>query len=217
MILVTSPSDPVRKSLQESHRESERMNRALFLDRDGVLNHDFGYVGTKENFRFIKPTIQLIWWAIRHGYIVILVTNQSGIGRGFFSLAQFEELMSYVDSELHKLGGDVAACYFSPKDPENPEHAEMSSFARKPSPEMVLAAVADFNLDVQKCVLVGDKFSDALSGQQAGIANLVLVGGKDSPPLEAERNDSIDFVSHPSETLALVTNMHRCDLLCQSP
>lgn len=215
MILVGAQSDSVRRDLQALYRVSKTMNRALFLDRDGVLNHDFGYVGTKEDFRFIESTIHLICWAICHGYMVILVTNQSGIGRGFFSLDQFEELMSWVDGELHKLGVFVAACYFSPTDPGVPTHAEKSNFARKPSPEMVLAAVSDFNLDVHNCVLVGDKISDAVAGQQAGIPNLVLVGGTVGAGLVDDDNNTIEVVSHARETLALVTSMHRCDSLCQ--
>lgn len=216
MILVRSSIDPVRKELQARHPRSETSNRALFLDRDGVLNRDFGYVGSKKDFRFIESTIRMIQWAFGHGYKVILVTNQSGIGRGFFSFDQFQNLMAWVDAQLQKSNAHVAACYFSPIDPESPRNAEKHIFDRKPSPEMVLAAVLDFNVDVDHSILIGDKISDALAGLQAGIRKLVLVGGTGAQVSEGYSENLIDFVPDVAQAMAVVTNVHACDSLCQS-
>lgn len=215
MILIGSPNDPLRLDLRSRHFKSNSQNRALFLDRDGVLNYDLGYVGSKKNFRLIDPTIDLIRWAIRHRYRVILVTNQSGIGRGFFSLKQFGRLMHWVDAELQKLDCQIDACYFSSIDPEHPMRLKTQTFARKPNPEMVLAAIADFNADSSKCTLVGDKMSDVLAGLGAGIHKAVLVSGGPEPMADCPSPGSIYFAKGMDEVLTLVRKAHTCDSQCE--
>lgn len=215
MILVSGPSDPVRLHLQKKFRSSGTLNRALFLDRDGVLNRDYGYVGKKEDFNFIESSLRLVRWGTLHGYLVIIVTNQSGLGRGFFSLQQFEALMRWVDSEVRASGGDICGCYFSPVDPTNVADVRPQVFERKPSPEMVCAAIEDFNIDVSACFLVGDNISDLEAGRRAGIQNVLLFDETAGASTANEVESSDSLAHYEPEPLDLISRMHTCDGSCR--
>ena len=215
MILVSGGADPVRRHLQMKFRSNGTLNRALLLDRDGVLNLDFGYVGRREEFRFVNSTLRLIRWGVRHGYLVIIVTNQSGIGRGFFSLQQFEALMTWVDGEVRASGGEISACYFSPAAPTHLDSSLKQVFERKPSPEMVRAAIKDFNLDASACILIGDNLSDVQAGRDAGIPNLLLLGREAGGAITEVVERSEPLAIHEPEPLAFVSRLHTCDGACR--
>jgi len=151
--------------------------RALFLDRDGVINLDHGYVHRKEDFDFIDGIFELVEAAKRASYFVIVVTNQAGIGRGYYTEAEFLRLMDWVSRQFESRGGKIDAVYFCPNHPEHGigEYKRKSS-CRKPAPGMLLQAAIEYDIDLSASILVGDKPSDIIAGFRAGIATLLYYG-----------------------------------------
>jgi D-glycero-D-manno-heptose 1,7-bisphosphate phosphatase len=151
------------------------MNRpALFLDRDGVINVDYGYVHTPENFHFIEGIFELVAAANRAGYLVVVVTNQAGIGRGYYSEEQFHELTHWMRRRFAEYGGQIDALYFCPYHPEHGigEYRRESEF-RKPAPGMLLQAKRELGIDMGKSIFIGDKQSDMKAGRSAGVGILL--------------------------------------------
>jgi D-glycero-D-manno-heptose 1,7-bisphosphate phosphatase len=210
IILVSSDSDPARVTLQTKHEK--KLKRGLFLDRDGVLNYDLGFVSKKSQFRFIPGARKLISWASSHGFIVIIVTNQSGIGRGYFSLNEFEELMQWVGSDVERFKGKIAACYYSSLNPTAITSHKASSFRRKPDPQMVKAALVDFDLNPDNCFLIGDKESDLQAGVQAGIHRVFKFKG-DSKNADFVQSSPASVHSH-KDLIRKISQQHVCDHDC---
>lgn len=151
------------------------MTRALILDRDGVINEDYGYVHRKESFVFIDGIFDLCRAARHLGMKIIVVTNQAGIGRLYYSEDAFLALSDWMCGEFMREGVLIDQIY---RCPFHPEHGvglyKQESFDRKPNPGMILAAQRDFGLVLGASVLVGDKASDILAGQRAGVGATVL-------------------------------------------
>ena len=156
---------------------------ALFLDRDGVINLDHGYVHTPEKFEFVDGIFDVVAAANRVGYIVVVVTNQAGIGRGYYSEAQFYALTDWMKEKFAKHGAKIDAVYFCPY---HPEHGigkyRCESEFRKPAPGMLLQAQRELNIDLSSSIVVGDKASDMQAGRAAGVGRLLLLGGTDLIP-----------------------------------
>ncbi|WP_170000728.1 HAD family hydrolase [Campylobacter sp. RM16189] len=145
--------------------------KALFLDRDGVINEDFGYVYEVKNFIFKDEIFKAVKGFVDSGFIVIIVTNQSGIGRGYYTLEQFNELSEFMLGEFAKNGIEIAKICFCPHAPE--EDCE----CRKPKPKMIIDAANEFKIDLAKSIMIGDKDSDIKAGESAGVgANFKLDG-----------------------------------------
>lgn len=151
------------------------MNRALFLDRDGVININHGYVHTPENFDFVDGIFEICRTAREKGYVLIVVTNQAGIGRGFYSEQTFHELTDWMKHQFSSRGAEISAVYFCPDHPVHGlgQYKRESSF-RKPAPGMILAAAKDFNIDLGRSIIIGDKSSDIAAGLAAGLAHNIL-------------------------------------------
>lgn len=156
---------------------------ALFLDRDGVINLDHGYVHTPEKFEFVDGIFDVVAAANRAGYIVVVVTNQAGIGRGYYSEAQFYALTDWMKTKFAEHGAQIDAVYFCPY---HPEHGigkyRCESEFRKPAPGMLLQAQRELNIDLSSSIFVGDKASDIQAGRAAGVGRLLLLGGTDLSP-----------------------------------
>lgn len=152
---------------------------ALFLDRDGVINVDHGYVHTPENFQFIEGIFDLVAAANRADYLVVVVTNQAGIGRGYYSEAQFHELTCWMRSRFAEQGGKIDGVYFCPYHPEHGigPYRRKSEF-RKPAPGMLLQAQSELGIDLQQSILIGDKLSDMAAGRSAGVGTLLYFCGE---------------------------------------
>lgn len=156
------------------------MNRpALFLDRDGVINVDHGYVHRPEEFEFVEGIFDLVATANGAGYLVVVVTNQAGIGRGYYSEAQFHALTDWMKIKFSEHGGIIDAVYFCPYHPEHGIGAyRRESEFRKPAPGMLMQAQSELGIDLEKSILIGDKLSDMAAGRSAGVGTLLYFGGE---------------------------------------
>ena len=146
--------------------------RAIFLDRDGIINEDHGYVGTWDRFQFVHGAIEGIKVLNGLGYRVIVVTNQSGIGRGFYTQDAFVELSKRMLYELTCHGARVDAIYACP---HFYTQKESCCDCRKPKPGMILAALTKYHLSAKLSFLVGDKASDISAANAAGLNQAALV------------------------------------------
>lgn len=175
---------------------------ALFLDRDGVINVDHAYVYRREDFQFVEGIFELVALAKRLGYLVIVVTNQAGIGRGLYAEADFLALMDWVREQFFAQGGDVDAVYFCPDHPVHGigDYKRESEF-RKPGPGMLRQAQQEWSIDMPRSVMVGDKESDMLAGLAAGVGMLLLLGA-------AEESGSWRSIKCLSEVSAALEKPH---------
>ena len=146
------------------------LHKALFLDRDGVINIDHGYVHKREDFVFVEGIRELVKTAQSKGYQVLIVTNQSGIGRGYYSEEAFTELMDWLRHEM-----PYDAYYYCPY---HPEHGlgdyKRDSEDRKPNPGMILRAAAEHGVDLARSLLIGDGETDIEAAKKAGIGTSIL-------------------------------------------
>jgi D-glycero-D-manno-heptose 1,7-bisphosphate phosphatase len=146
------------------------LNRALFLDRDGVINHDAGYTSHPEDFKFIDGIFDLCRTAKKMGYLLIVVTNQAGIGRGYYSEHDFLELTEWMCEQFEAQGVSITEVFFCPDHPEHGlGHYKNDSFDRKPNPGMVLRAAEKYQISLQGSIMIGDKESDMMAAKRAGI------------------------------------------------
>ena len=152
---------------------------ALFLDRDGVLNEDRGYVSRWEDFRWIAGAREAVAAFNRAGWLVIVVTNQSGVGRGFYTEADMHALHARMQQDLAEAGGHIDAFYYAPQHPDAPAEAyrHPDPPLRKPNPGMILQALIDWPIDREASLLVGDKPSDLEAAVRAGIRGVLFEGG----------------------------------------
>lgn len=156
--------------------------RALFLDRDGVININHGYVHTPERFDFVDGIFDVCRQARGLGYLLIVVTNQAGIGRGYFTEQAFHALTTWMLAQFASRDAEIARVYFCPYHPEHGIGSyKREAECRKPNPGMLLEAAKDFRLDLPACVLVGDKPSDIEAGQKAGVGSNILYSPDVSP------------------------------------
>lgn len=151
-------------------------NKVFFLDRDGVINFDHGYVGSIEKFNFIPDIFEACQLLLSIGYKIIIVTNQAGIARGLYSEEDFYLLTNWMLNEFKKNSIDILAVYHCPHHPEKglPEY-RITCDCRKPEPGMILSAAKEHSIDLEQSAMVGDKESDLESARRAGIKNLYFV------------------------------------------
>jgi D-glycero-D-manno-heptose 1,7-bisphosphate phosphatase len=152
---------------------------ALFLDRDGVLNEDRGYVHRWADFRWLPGARETVAAFNRAGWLVIVVTNQSGVGRGYYSEAEMNDLHARMQADLAESDAHIDAIYHAPHHPE----AVLDAYRhpdppdRKPNPGMVLKAMAEWPIDHEASLLIGDKPSDLEAALRAGVRGVLFSGG----------------------------------------
>ncbi|QKJ85946.1 D-glycero-D-manno-heptose 1,7-bisphosphate phosphatase [Paramixta manurensis] len=171
---------------------------AIFLDRDGTVNVDHGYVHEIDDFQFIDGVIDAMRELKNMGFALVLVTNQSGIARGKFTEDQFMRLTEWMDWSLADREVDLDGIYFCPHHPEAVEEKyRQRCDCRKPQPGMLLSAQQELNIDMAASYMVGDKLDDMLAGKAAGVGTMVLVrsGKAVTPESEAAANWVIDSLA----------------------
>lgn len=176
--------------------------RALFLDRDGVINVDHGYVHRKEHFEFIDGIFELVAEAVARNFLVIIVTNQAGIGRGYYTEEQFQILMEWVRSEFARRAGRIDDVYFCPY---HPEHGigpyKCQSPMRKPGPGMIRLACKEHDIDPSASLLVGDNITDMLAGIRAGVGINLLYSPNVAPVELASGLEAVERISSLREAI----------------
>lgn len=143
--------------------------RAIFLDRDGVLIEDRHYVHRVAEVIFIPGTLAALQRLAAAGFQLFIVTNQSGVGRGYFTLADVEQVHAHITTALARHGVTFQKIYVAPEAPGQP------SRGRKPAPQFLFEARDEFGLDLAKSFMVGDKLIDVECGWNAGVQKSILV------------------------------------------
>ena len=143
------------------------MKRALFLDRDGVINKEINYLYRKEDFIFIDGIFKICKFYQKLGFVLIVVTNQAGIAKGYYSENDYNKLTEWMIAEFSKKGVAIGKVYHCPHFPE----ITGECMCRKPNPGMLLQAKVEFNIDLPNSILIGDKQSDFDAASNAGINN----------------------------------------------
>ncbi len=144
-------------------------SRAIFLDRDGVINVDKSYVYKIEDFEFCEGIFETLREFQKLGFLLIIVTNQSGIGRGYYTDEDFRDLSSWKLNELKKRDIFIDALYHCNHDPDS------GCECRKPAPKMLLDAKEKFDIDMENSWMIGDKKSDIDAALNAGVKNTILI------------------------------------------
>ena len=155
------------------------MNKAIFFDRDGVLNEEVGYLYKIEKFKWIDGAKQAIKFCNDKNFLVIIVTNQGGIARGLYTEDDVKILHEFMQEDLRKIDAHIDAFYFCPHHPEGKifEYAKICD-CRKPKPGMIVKAAEDFEIDLKNSYLVGDAQRDIDAGKNAGLGGEFLFQGE---------------------------------------
>jgi len=143
---------------------------ALFLDRDGVINVDHGHVHRIEDFEFIPGIFELVRAANEAGWLVVIVTNQAGIAKGYYTEAQFQTLTAWMRDQFLAQGARIDAVYHCPHHPEFGPVGTRDCNCRKPQPGLILKAIEDLGISRDGSIFVGDKESDMIAAKVAGIS-----------------------------------------------
>ena len=149
---------------------------AVFLDRDGVINQESEYVHRIEDFHFIDGVFDACRQMSKAGFRLIVITNQAGIARGYYTEEEFHRLTKWMLDEFKQYGVEIDEVYYCPHHPIYGVGQYLRQCdCRKPGPEMILRAAREHSLDLPQSILVGDKASDIEAGRAAGVGCCVLV------------------------------------------
>jgi len=159
-------------------RNPSEGQKAIFLDRDGTLMKDVGYCSTPGEVELVEGVRRLLPKLKAAGFKLVIVTNQSGIGRGYFTEEDFWSVQRELESQLGS--GVIDATYFCPDTPQN------ETSRRKPNPGMLMEASRQLGIDLSRSYMVGDKITDAQAGIRAGVRAAILFGTEAaSGPMES--------------------------------
>ena len=161
--------------------------RAAFLDRDGVINRDIGYLHRWEDFEFLPGVLPGMRQLHEAGYALVIVTNQSGIARGFYSETDYEALTRKLRGAMAANGSPASGIYHCPHHPQGTVAGlAQDCDCRKPRPGMLLRAANELGLSLAESIMVGDKLADAQAGRAAGVGRVFLVRSGHALELGAE-------------------------------
>lgn len=173
-----------------------RRSRALFLDRDGVINIDIGYAYKQEDIVFIPGIFSLCRIAKQQGMKIIVITNQAGIARGLYSEYEFEKLMQWIKLKFHKEGCGIDGVYFCPYHEDGLKEAyRKASYMRKPMPGMLYKAALVHRICLRKSVIIGDKISDMKAGYHAKVGKLFWLSKASDENWDWCRYESFDKIA----------------------
>jgi D-glycero-D-manno-heptose 1,7-bisphosphate phosphatase len=146
------------------------MNKALFLDRDGVINHDPGdYTMALEEFIILPTVVQALAMAQSKGYKIFIITNQGGIAKGLYSIEEVHKMHRYLCQVCEEAGVEITHIYFSPHHPDFG-----NSLCRKPGSLLVERALARYNIDAAQSVMIGDRDRDVVCANGAGVQGVLM-------------------------------------------
>ena len=164
-------------------------NRAVFVDRDGTINVNYGYISSPDNFKMYPGIVKGIKLLNESGFKVIVITNQSGIARGYFSKEALKEIHDKMEKELAEKGASVDAIYYCP------HHPDENCDCRKPETGLFKMAKDDFDIDYKKSFVVGDRMLDVEAGYKLGCKTILVPEDKDKVKKEQEKsNAKPDFI-----------------------
>ena len=170
--------------------ENKTLRRAVFFDRDGTLNVDKNYLYKIEDFEWLGDAPQAIRWANEHGFLVVVITNQSGVARGYFGEEDVRRLHAWVNEDLKRFGAHIDAFYYCPHLPDGSVAAYAKTCdCRKPKPGLIERAVRDLGIDRAASVGVGDKPRDVECAEAVGVRGVLYGGGSLLAVLESELGD----------------------------
>jgi len=177
-----------------SSSKSAIVNRALFLDRDGIINVDHGYVFKSEQFDFVDGIFDLCQQAMAKNYRIFVITNQAGIARGYYSEQDFLRLTDWMKQQFQNQGVIIDDVYYCPHHPtKGVNHYKMLCNCRKPAAGMIINAKNDHQLDLQQSIFIGDKISDMQAAEAAGIDKRILLASQYADDLKIAAH-RIDFL-----------------------
>lgn len=162
------------------------MDKVVFLDRDGTINVDTGYISDPHGIELFKGVGEAIKKLKDANYKTLIVTNQSGIGRGYFKEADLEKVNNKILSLLNEQGATIDRIYFCPHKPE------VNCNCRKPETGMIEEAKKDFNIDMKKSFVIGDKVADISLGENAGLNTILVLTGEGE---KHKNNVKADFIA----------------------
>jgi D-glycero-D-manno-heptose 1,7-bisphosphate phosphatase len=195
-------------------KKGSKSNRAVFLDRDGTLIRDMSYLSDPAQTRLYRGAGDAVRNLRREGYRVIVVTNQSGVARGYFKEAVIHRVHRKIQSLLRGYRTKVDAFYYCPHYPEGTvKSMSRVCSCRKPKPGMVIQAVRRFDLDPSRSYMVGDKLEDVLLARTAGLKKGMLVrtgkGKKNEKRLAAIPGKSLVFANLPAAARWILRNSNK--------
>lgn len=184
---TTGGSAPSQKKIAPG---GAKLRRAVFFDRDGTLNVDKNYLYKIEDFEWLDDAPQAIRWANERDYLVIVITNQSGIARGYFGVEEVRRLHAWMNDDLRRFGARIDAFYYCPHLPSGsvPAYA-LECDCRKPKPGLIERALRDFAIDRRASLAVGDKPRDVACAAAAGVRGVLYEGGSLLELLQKELTD----------------------------
>jgi D-glycero-D-manno-heptose 1,7-bisphosphate phosphatase len=148
----------------------KKKNKALFLDRDGVINKNYGYVFSMKNFLWLKNVKEAIKYAYVKKYLIIIITNQSGVARGYYNEKDIKKLHNQINQELIKKSCKIHDFFYCPYHPKyGTKKYKKNSYLRKPNPGMIIKAIKKWNIDKNSSLMIGDKKIDMIAAKKAGL------------------------------------------------
>lgn len=181
--------------------EGKVLRRAVFLDRDGTLNKDVGYVHRKEDWQWLPGVAEALKRLRAVGYVLVVVSNQSGIARGMYDREALRLLEEWVNAELSAKNAAIDAWYYCPHLPEITGHCE----CRKPEPGLLLQAARDLELDLANSWMIGDRVRDVQAGIAAGCQSILLHPEGSDNSDDDDVPDGVAVVPHlPAATVRIL-------------
>jgi D-glycero-D-manno-heptose 1,7-bisphosphate phosphatase len=154
------------------------MNKAVFIDRDGTISEEVGYVNHPSRFRLLPRSAEAVRLLNENGWLAILVTNQAGVARGYFAEEMIQQVHERLKAELKNEGARLDAIYYCAHHPSVGEPPYRSDCdCRKPKPGLIIRAVSEFNIDLAQSWMVGDRFGDVQLARNAGVNSAFVLTG----------------------------------------
>jgi D-glycero-D-manno-heptose 1,7-bisphosphate phosphatase len=166
-----------RLNFVKSQIRGSVMKRAVFIDRDGTINVEKEYLYLSEELEFIPGAAKAIRLLNEAGFLVVVVTNQSGVARGYYTEEDVHQLHRYIASQLEQVGSRVDSWFYCPHHPSGRGSYALPCRCRKPQPGMLLEAARRFDIDLETSVMIGDKLVDVEAGRAAGCRSILVRTG----------------------------------------